>query len=1137
MTAQTMIQTTNIRRTTNFALYTFGLILMLMTFGQSTATAKTITVTGTGDTIAVDGLVTLREAITAANTNMASGDAEAGDAGLDTIAFQIGTGLQTIQPQSQLPIITDPVIIDGTTQPGFSGAPLIELDGSQAGEVGGIEISAGNSTVRGLILNRWRFRAIWLHTNGSNLIAGNYIGTNAAGTASAITSSAENNNGIGVFVNSANNIVGGTTPADRNIVSGNINANGGQGVWLYGVVATGNKVIGNYIGTDVTGTISIGQGNNAMWLTNNTSNNIIGGTMPGERNVISGNAGAGGISFFEGNNNKVQGNYIGVKADGTGALGNSYGIYIQGLSVNNLIGGINPGEGNVIAFNTQRAVAIVSSEAINNAVLGNSIYSNSNLGIDLIGDGVTPNDEGATINDASDADTGANNLQNFPVITSVMTQGSNTVVDGTLRTEANKTYRIELFSNTSCTGTNLRQGRYFVASTLFMTDANGNGSFSFSVSTASITGTFFTTTATDPNNNTSESSACGTVAPPPAGVLQFNTNSVTVNESVGAGGININVTRTGGSTGTVMVNYATANGSATAPDDYTATSGTLTFTDGQTSKTINIPVNNDTTSEPAESFSISLSNPTGGATLGSPTTATLNINDNDAPTISISDVSVTEGNAGTVNANFTVSLSGAHFQTVTMNYATDVTGTATSGADYQPTSGPLTFNPGETMKTVTVQVNGDTSVESNETFFVKLSNNNALSFSDSTGMGTIVDDDLPNPAVEFSQSSYNVQEDQTSIQITVTRNGNTTVTTTVDYATGDKTATQVNDYTIARGQLTFAPGETSKTFRVLINEDSFVEGNEQLEVVLSNPSGTATLGAKTTATVTISDDATEPAANVITDAQNFVSQQYHDFLNREPDAAGLQFWTANITKCNDPAQRPAGQTLEQCIDKQRVTTSAAFFLSPEFQATGVFVYHFYKGSLVGAPNYDAGGTGRFPTYEEFMRDVQRVSRGIIVGGQISAAVLEQNKAAFAQEFVTRPEFKARYDGLSNTLYVQGLFNVTGATPTASEFNALVAGLNNQTETRASVLFKVVDGTVFISEGNIQFTTAYGQSFTARELNRAFVLMEYFGYMRRDPDAAGYNHWLGKLNFYGNYIDAEMVRSFIVSPEYRQRFGQ
>ena len=194
--------------------------------------------------------------------------------------------------------------------------------------------------------------------------------------------------------------------------------------------------------------------------------------------------------------------------------------------------------------------------------------------------------------------------------------------------------------------------------------------------------------------------------------------------------------------------------------------------------------------------------------------------------------------------------------------------------------------------------------------------------------------------------------------------------------------------------------------------------------------------------------------------------------------------------------------------------------------------------MPGQPNYDGGSAGRFPTFIEFIRDVEQVSEGILVGGQISAAVLEANRARFANEFVNRPEFKARYDGLSNDLYVQALTNVTGIQLSTADRTALVNGLNNMTETRATVLRKIVDGSLFISEGNIQFTTTYGKAFLDQEFRRKFVLMEYFGYLRRNPDTPGFNHWLSKLNaFNGDFFRAEMVRSFVVSPEYRGRFGQ
>jgi len=275
--------------------------------------------------------------------------------------------------------------------------------------------------------------------------------------------------------------------------------------------------------------------------------------------------------------------------------------------------------------------------------------------------------------------------------------------------------------------------------------------------------------------------------------------------------------------------------------------------------------------------------------------------------------------------------------------------------------------------------------------------------------------------------------------------------------------------------------------------------------------------------------------NPIDDAREFVKQQYRDFLNREADTAGENFWTGNITKCSDPAQRPPGQTEAQCTLRQRETTSGAFFLSPEFQYTGYFVYRMYQGAL-----------GRQPKLSEFLPDAQFVGNGIVVNGQLSAARINQNKSDFAQQFVNCvdstkyrcSEFKAIYDGLTNQQYVDKLFQTTGVNASAPDRAALVNGLNASTETRASVLQKVVDGIVVIAEGNQTFTTSYGQAFYNSEFNRAFVLLEYVGYMKRDPDDAGYAFWLAKLNqFGGNFVNAEMVLAFISSPEYRARFGQ
>jgi uncharacterized protein (TIGR03118 family) len=529
--------------------------------------------------------------------------------------------------------------------------------------------------------------------------------------------------------------------------------------------------------------------------------------------------------------------------------------------------------------------------------------------------------------------------------------------------------------------------------------------------------------------------------------------------------------------------------------------------------------------------------------------------------------------------------------------------------------------------------------------------------------------------VQFATDDSSISEGAGHIDITVTRAGNVSGPATVNYATFDESqpghASQKSDYQLAGGKLTFGPGETSKTFRILLVDDLFDEGSsEVVNLVLSNPTGAGVgLGNPSTAELTILDNEEfPPAFNPIDDAAFFVRQQYLDFLNREPDPEGHAFWTNEITSCAGDAA---------CIAVKRVNVSAAFFLSTEFQRTGFAAY---------LANQAAYGTA--PLYGRLQLDTQALQRGYIFGAPGADDILEANKVAFYNEFVTRPQFVDKYPAsLTNTQYVDNLLasahltpaevrlflvNLTNAqenpptNPTASgggprpasfgtarlQFNdaqtaltfsasatnidftatqtpgdtndnliaahihasasvtpgtngpvvwgffgnpfndnnpndqviapfasgvggnvkgkwdapegngttlaaqlsnlregrayvnfhtvqfpggeirgniisasalrdALIAGLNGATETRATVLRK-------ISEQD---------ELSSREFNRAFVFMEYAGYLRRDPDTSGFNFWLNKLNAAnGNFVEAEMVKAFILSSEYRQRFG-
>jgi hypothetical protein len=278
-------------------------------------------------------------------------------------------------------------------------------------------------------------------------------------------------------------------------------------------------------------------------------------------------------------------------------------------------------------------------------------------------------------------------------------------------------------------------------------------------------------------------------------------------------------------------------------------------------------------------------------------------------------------------------------------------------------------------------------------------------------------------------------------------------------------------------------------------------------------------------------------ANMIDEARKFVYWQYKDFLSREPDDLGWDHWTGEITKCSVAMNREPLETEPQCVQRKRANTSGAFFISPEFQNTGYFVLRVYRGSLGRMPFF--GGSG-VDAQDEFTRDAAKVSEGIVVSNQLDPNRINMNKQAFVNQFVTRPEFLAIYGSLCNDQYVDKLFATTGVTPTSPERQALIDELNaNAPNARATVLFKIVDGTTTMdATGKLTFTTPYGEAFYNQQFNPGFVQMEYFGYMRRDPDELGYTFWLGKLNFYGgNFVQADMVLAFISSPEYRARFGQ
>jgi hypothetical protein len=258
------------------------------------------------------------------------------------------------------------------------------------------------------------------------------------------------------------------------------------------------------------------------------------------------------------------------------------------------------------------------------------------------------------------------------------------------------------------------------------------------------------------------------------------------------------------------------------------------------------------------------------------------------------------------------------------------------------------------------------------------------------------------------------------------------------------------------------------------------------------------LGNQTEATFTATRDLVI-SGNPIDTPDYFVRQHYVDFLGREPDESGFNFWSDQITSCGSDAA---------CVERRRINVSAAYFLSIEFQQTGGLVAGLYRVSY-----------GRRPMFTEFMPDAASVARNVIVGQSNWAQTLEENKRAFVDAWVQRAAFQSAFGGLTNAGYVDALISNTSVSFSQSERDALVNELNNGS-TRADVLRQIAEN----------------ERFVAAKRNESFVMMQYFGYLRRDPDVDGYAFWLNKLNqFNGNFEQAEMVKAFIVSGEYRNRF--
>jgi hypothetical protein len=356
-------------------------------------------------------------------------------------------------------------------------------------------------------------------------------------------------------------------------------------------------------------------------------------------------------------------------------------------------------------------------------------------------------------------------------------------------------------------------------------------------------------------------------------------------------------------------------------------------------------------------------------------------------------------------------------------------------------------------------------------------------------------------SVRFSASTYSVSEGAGNLPIIITRTGNASGEAAVNYATSDNSglnacssvtgqASSRCDYAISIGTLRFAIGETSKTIFIPIIDDNIADGNETFTLTLSNPTG-ASLGSNTSATITITDNA-NTAGNPIDGANFFIREHYIDFLGREPDPVGLAGWQSILNNCPPSGKDANGNFCD------RIEVSSAFFRSEEFQTRAYFIYRFYSA------------VGKIPLYEGFMPDFAKVS------GFLSAQELEANKVAFVNEFMARPDYQNLYGGIAgNEAYVTALLNTLGL-PNHARKAEWVNALNSGSS-RAVVLRSVTED-----------SQVYQKYY-----NEAFVIMQYFGYLRRSADIS-YLQWIQTMNSNGGDYRT-MIDGFLNSAEYRNRF--
>jgi CSLREA domain-containing protein len=1084
--------------------------------------ASTITVNSTSDVAdGTDGLCTLREAITAANSNIASG-AAAGEcaagsgSGSDTINFSVTGTISSDFP----PLITSDMMLNG---PGAS-----QLTVSAHFRV--LVASPGVVTFSGLT------------------IQGRFIGGGARGggidnqgtgvvnvTNSVLSNCTASSLGGGIYNAGTLNISNSTLSRNH---AGMTGSGAGGGIYNAGILNITNSTLTANT-TDTAGGGGIYNGGGTANITNCTLTNNTADSGPGggihspsgsvqiRNTIIALNTSTGGFGIspdVSGAMTSFGHNLIGLNLGSSGLTNGVNGDIVGNTNVP-----INPLLGN-LANNggpTQTLTLLPGSPAIDagdNCVMQAAHCGDPNISqltTDQRGAGFnrvvnTTVDIGAfesrgfTISAASGTPQSATITTAFtsPLVATVSSAFSEPVAGGMVTFTAPASGPSGKFPNNTLTdGVTIASGGTATSSTFranataggpYSVVAGGKGiapSASFSLTNtkaATSTGLTSSSNPSDFGQIVTFTATVASFAGTPTGTVQFKDNSTNLGAAVALNASGV---------ATLSISSLSV-GTHSITADY---SGDLNFL------------------------------PSTGALGGGQTV-------NPPPSLSINDVSLGEGDNGTKTMNFTVTLSAASSLTVTVDFAT-ADGTATAPSDYVAANGALTFNPGNLTKSISVTINGDQKFEADETFTVNLTNAVNATLAKGSGSGTILNDDAQGGIISLSQSSYSLNESAGLVTLTVNRSGDISNPATVDYATDDGGApancgtfngfaSSRCDFTTAIGTLRFAGGESQKTFVILVGRDSYSEGPEMLSVALSNQTGGAAMAAPSSAIVTIDDSPTGPPLNPIDDASNFVRQHYHDFLNREADQSGLGFWTKQITSCGSDAG---------CVEVARINVSAAFFLSIEFQQTGYLVERTYKVAYNDANGISTlNGLHQLPVpvvrFNEFLKDTQRIGQGMVVLAPGWEQVLENNKQAYMREVVQSSRFIAAFPTtMTPAQFVDKLNQNAGNVLSANErttainlFAGAAASIN--TTARAQAVRMVAED----------------QDLYNAEFNRAFVLAEYFGYLRRNPndapestmDYTGYDFWVTKLNqFNGDYINSEMVKAFLSSIEYRQRFGR